>query len=225
MDHLWETVAAIIGSVGGSGLIILGLAKWVGGYLANALLEEDKARYTEELAGVKAKYDRELEEDKRRYGRELQEAKADLDRISGAMSRYAESQFPLYNELWKSLSDLKDSGEELWRVASRKNIHPFAKQLRETLQTVNRSALLIEEDDYLRLSNLLKTFAEFQVGKERLIEMRLDKARQVEADGRPDDEIAQVIGQNGRIKREFDSVVNGLRQPFREQISGRRGQQ
>jgi hypothetical protein len=101
--EIMEWLAAIIVSIGGAGAILIALSKWFGNVFANKLLEKDKAKYQGELEGLKQKYSKELETKKN----ELEKSKAQF-------LRYSEHQFGIYNELWKSLCELKFIGEELW---------------------------------------------------------------------------------------------------------------
>ncbi|HKM93618.1 MAG TPA: hypothetical protein VJY41_08205 [Prolixibacteraceae bacterium] len=94
--EIWDWLATILIVLGSAGGIILALSKWIGGILANKLLESDKAKYQRELENLKSKYQKELESKKN----ELEKSKA-------LFVRFSEHQFGIYNELWKSLCDLK----------------------------------------------------------------------------------------------------------------------
>jgi hypothetical protein len=204
-----EWLGAIVISVGGTSAIVIGLAKWFGDRLANKLLEKDKAKYQEELEGLKTKYQTELET-----------KKTELEKSKSIFLRYSEHQFNLYNELWKSLCDLKHIGEELWERAEIQKVKDFSKQLKTTKLTVEKSALLIEDNHYKDLINILENFGKFEFGKMTLISLRNRQAHELENYGVNEVEIRRVIDQNRQTKQEFVNLVDNLANEFKRQIKG-----
>lgn len=204
-----EWLGAILVSVGGTSAIVIGLAKWFGDRLANKLLEQDKAKYQEELEGLKTKYQTELEI-----------KKTELEKSKSMFLRYSEHQFNLYNELWKSLCDLKHIGEELWERAEIQKVKDFSKQLKTTKLTVEKSALLIEENHFKDLIKILDNFGQFEFGKMTLISLRNRQAHEFENYGVNEEEIRRVINQNRQTKQEFVSLVDNFSIEFKRQIKG-----
>lgn len=204
-----EWLGAIVVSVGGTSAIVIALAKWFGDRLANKLLEKDKAKYQEELEGLKTKYQTELET-----------KKTELEKSKTIFLRYSEHQFNLYNDLWKSLCDLKHIGEELWERAEIQKVKDFSKQLKTTKLTVEKSALLIEDNHYKDLIKILDNFGKFEFGKMTLISLRNRQAHELENYGVNDGEIRRVIDRNRQTKQEFVSLVDNLSNEFKRQIKG-----
>ena len=204
-----EWLGAIVVSVGGTSAIVIGLAKWFGDRLANKLLEKDKAKYQEELEGLKTKYQTELET-----------KKTELEKSKSIFLRYSEHQFNLYNELWKSLCDLKHIGEELWERAEIQKVKDFSKQLKTTKLTVEKSALLIEDSHFKDLIKILDNFGQFEFGKMTLISLRNRQAHELENYGVNEGEIRRVIDRNRQTKQEFVSLVDNLSIEFKRQIKG-----
>lgn len=204
-----EWLGAIVISVGGTSVIVIGLAKWFGDRLANILLEKDKAKYQEELEGLKAKYQTELET-----------TKTELEKSKSMFLRYSEQQFNLYNELWKSLCDLKYIGEELWERAEIQKVKEFSKQLKMTKLTVEKSALLMEDNHFKDLIKILDNFGKFEFGKMTLISLRNRQAHELENYGVNEVEIRRVIDHNRQTKQEFVNLVNNLATEFKRQIKG-----
>jgi hypothetical protein len=204
-----EWLGAIVISVGGTSAIVIGLAKWFGDRLANKLLEKDKAKYQEELEGLKTKYQTELET-----------KKTELEKSKSIFLRYSEHQFNLYNELWKSLCDLKHIGEELWERAEVQKVKDFSKQLKTTKLAVEKSALLIEDNHFKDLIKILDNFGKFEFGKMTLITLRNRQAHELENHGVNEREIRRVIDQNRQTKQEFVSLVDNLSAEFKRQIKG-----
>lgn len=186
-----EWLGAIIISLGGTSVIIIALAKWFGDRLANKLLEKDKAKYQEELETIKTKFQTELEIKKN-----------DLEKSKSLFLRYSEHQFTLYNELWKSLCDLRHIGEELWERAEIQKVKDFSKQLKLTKLTVEKSALLIEDKHYKDLIQILDNFGKFEFGKLTLISLRNRQAHELADYGVNNLEIQRVIDQNRQTKQQ-----------------------
>ena len=204
-----EWFGAIVISVGGTGAVVIALAKWFGDRLANKLLEKDKAKYQEELEGLKTKYQTELET-----------KKTELEKSKSIFLRYSEHQFNLYNELWKSLCDLKHIGEELWERAEIQKVKDFSKQLKTTKLTVEKSALLIEDKHYKDLIEILDNFGKFEFGKLKLISIRNRQAHELADFGINNQEIKRVIDRNAQTREQFVDLVNNLSSTFKKQIKG-----
>ena len=204
-----EWLGAIIVSIGGASAILIALAKWFGERFANKLLEKDKAKYQEILESLKSKFQTELEI-----------KKTDLEKSKTLFLRYSEHQFTLYNELWKSLCDLRNIGEELWEKAELKELKDFSKQLKITKLTVEKSALLIEDQHYKDLIQILENFGKFEFGKLTLIQLRNRQAHELAQYGVSNNEIDRVINQNRATKQQFGLMVNDLGKTFKNQIKG-----
>ena len=128
---------------------------------------------------------------------------------------YSESQFKIYNELWKSLCDLKYSMFELWDEASKTNLNSFSKQLYDTNLKLENSALVIEENHYIELMKILNDFANYELGKKVLIEYRKQRVPSPERY-----QIQKMINQNREIKDRLLAVLQSIRSSLRKQISG-----
>lgn len=204
-----DWIGAIIISVGGTSVLVVALAKWFGDRLANKLLEKDKAKYQEELEELKTKYQTEIEIKKN-----------ELEKSKTLFLRYSAHQFNLYNDLWISLCDLKNTGEELWERAEIQKVKDFSKQLKSTKWSVEKSALLIEDKHYIDLIKILDNFGKFEFGKMTLISLRNKQAHELENYGVNNNEIRRVIDQNRQTKQEFISLVDNLAITFKRQIKG-----
>jgi hypothetical protein len=85
---------------------------------------------------------------------------------------YSEKQFNLYNELWVNLTDLKYSMLQLWSQASGDRLIEFSRKLEETTISLEKSALIVEEHDYMELIDILNKFAKYEIGKRMVIDYR-----------------------------------------------------
>jgi hypothetical protein len=61
MNELFEIFVVIFGSLGGAGVLILGLSTWLGKVWANRLMAKEKAQHAEELESIKSNYTSQLE--------------------------------------------------------------------------------------------------------------------------------------------------------------------
>ena len=207
IKEILEWLSAIIISVGGSSIVIVAIAKWFGDRLANKLLEEDKAKYQEDLEIIKSKFNVELEFQK-----------SNFEKANSLFFRYSEHQFNLYNELWRSLCDLEQVGNELWEQADLQTVKKFSMQLHSTKLSVNKSALLIEENHYRELLSILERFENLELGKMKLITLRNSQAHELVRIS--NNEIDYVIQSNRDTKGEFKDKMNQLIDPFKKQIKG-----
>ncbi len=204
---------SLLVAVGGASAVILGLSKWFGGVLADKLLEKDKAKYQQNLEDLKA-----------RYQAELEKTKNDLEKSKALFLRYSEHQFKLYNELWQSLIDLKFAAEDLWEKLDVNKLKSFSKQIRATKKVVEQNILLIEEEHYERLSDVLVDFEEFEFGKAKLGELRNRSAQEFQEANIDHNQIRMTIQRNGEIKDEFTELLDELAITFRNQLKGNNGE-
>lgn len=175
------------------------------------ILEEVKSQYAKSLEEVKSQYVKNLEEMKTNHQREIENYKINLNNYK----RYSDEQFKLYNEFWVSLCDLKNSAEKLWINASKDNLLPFAKQLKETKEMLEKSVLLIEDSHYETLMRLIDTFSRFSFGKESLIQLA---ERRAETRNIQRYQLDELVDSNREIKEEYDAVLLELSKVFKNHI-------
>ena len=191
-SQIWQLIQDVIGPLGGLAAIIAGLSAWIGNVWANRILEKDKAK----------------------HAREIELYRTQLELSKSIISRYSEHQFEAYNQLWTSLFDLKNLGDTLWERANPTNLRNFSKQLRSTKVMVGRMSLFIEDEHFAQLKRLLSGFSEYQLGKQKLIEIRAGDRIDV-------NEIEQFsqIQENQLRLQEYSRLINDIRDSFRQQIN------
>lgn len=200
---------AMLGSVGGATVVIVGLSKWFGDFLAKRLLDNYNNKHKEELEGLKGKYQKELEE-----------TKSDLERAKSLFLRYSEKQFELYNDLWSVLLYTKNQADSLWESASPEKIPAFSEQIRLAQNAIDDNLLLIEEDHYDQLKVLIGKFEQFQFGKTKLIEIRDKSEEEIQALGLTNSQTKDTIYQNRELKEEYDKIIMKIGRSFRDQLKG-----
>lgn len=192
-------------SIGGAGVIILGLAKWFGGFLSSRLLDSYNNRHEKDLENIKSK-----------YANELEMTKAELEKAKLQFVRYSEKQFELYNDLWKVLLLTKQQADMLWQQEEPAQVPAFSEQIRLTRNAINNNLLLIEEDHYESLILLIEQFEQFQFGKLKLIDIRSNSQESTITKS----EAQITIRKNKKIKETYDKLILDIGKSFREQIKG-----
>lgn len=207
----WTEIMKFLGatliSMGGAAIVIVGLSKWFGDFLSKRLLDNYNNKHSKELEVIKGKYSTELEE-----------TKSALEKAKSQFIRYSEKQFDLYNDLWRVLLYTKLQADELWENAIPEKIPSFSEQIKLTKTAINDNLLLIEEDHYDKLSELIKQFEQFQFGKVRLVDIRRQPSEKGEKISL--NETRQTIDLNKNTKEKYDKLIMEIGKTFRNQIKG-----
>ena len=196
IKEVFMVAGAILGSVGGASVIIIGLSSWLGKVWANRILEKDKLNYTSELEKIKAQLQSESQKQHLMF------------------SMYFEGQFKLYNDLWVSLSELQSGVETLWSEASAHNLKSFVTAVRKAKKQIRDSALLIEPEHYDEIMNAIEDLEQYRSGKEGLIFARKDLANIDQW------QIQEIIDQNRNNRERIRAFVNLRLDKMRTQIGG-----
>jgi hypothetical protein len=202
-----KLAGALLASIGGATVVIIGLAKWFGDFLSKRLLDSYNNKHQNDLEGIKNKYQRELEA-----------MKTDLDKAKSQFLRYSEKQFDLYNDLWKVLLYTKHQADSLWDSLAPEKIPAFGEQIKLTRNAVDENLLLIEEQHYDTLMELIQQFEQFQFGKVKLIDIRSSL-------NIPEERISvrqaqETIQANRKTKDRYDKLIMEIGRSFRNQIKG-----
>ena len=205
-----KLVTAFIVSIGGSSVVIFALSKWFGNFLSTRLLDAYNNKHEKELEVIKTK-----------YASELENTKNELEKAKSMFLRYSEKQFELYNDLWKVLLYTKRQADLLWQKADPNQIPSFSEQIRLTRNAISDNLLLIEEEHYEKLIQLIEQFEQFQFGKLKLIDIRI----QIEGGEQVQQIISKAdaqntINKNRKTKEKYDKLIMDIGKSFREQIKG-----
>lgn len=200
-----KLVTAFIVSIGGSSVVIFALSKWFGNFLSTRLLDSYNNKHEKELEVIKTK-----------YASELENTKNELEKAKSMFLRYSEKQFELYNDLWKVLLYTKRQADLLWQKADPNQIPSFSEQIRLTRNAISDNLLLIEEEHYEKLIQLIEQFEQFQFGKLKLIDIRI----QIEGGEQVQQIISKAdaqntINKNRRTKEKYDKLIMDIGKSFR----------
>ena len=204
-----KLVTAFVVSIGGASVVILALAKWFGDFLSHRLLDS-----------YNNKHEKELEELKGKYAGELEETKNELEKAKLQFVRYSEKQFELYNDLWKVLLYTKQQADMLWQRADPSQIPAFSEQIRLTRRAIDDNLLLIEDEHYNKLTQLIGQFEQFQFGKQKLIDIRTQMESGDDVQLITKDEAQNTIRKNKKTKDKYDELIMDIGKSFRNQIKG-----
>jgi hypothetical protein len=191
-------ILQFLGAVGSAGAILFGLSSWLGKVWASRILAVEQVKYARALHEATAKYDQQLEIAKT------------------AINRYSESQFARYDELWQPLCELRTAGDDLWEAASPEKVKRFAKQVRDTRLSVQKSALILTEEHYRGLLSALDSFDQFKLGKSNLVRLRSHPREQAYDEY----SIRESIEHNGQLRESYSRKLETLRVHLKKQIGG-----
>jgi hypothetical protein len=192
--------------------IFTGICTWIGTIIAKDFTDKKLEKY-------KLFANKELDNHKLKNQNDLEKVKSDLALKLEISKRYSLEQFKLYNDLWISLYDLKIIGDNLWEVANIKNVKAFAEQLKKTENQIDRHSLLIEDQHYSNLKDLINNFNQFKFGKTTLVELRKTSSNNYDSDINLD-QVNAVINQNKELKDKYSSLLVLLKEDFKRQIRG-----
>jgi hypothetical protein len=108
--------------------------------------------------------------------------------------------------------------DELWENAIPEKIPSFSEQIKLTKTAINDNLLLIEEEHYHKLMELIKQFEQFQFGKVRLVDIRRDIGENVSNISAS--QTRQTINLNKETKDNYDKIIMEIGTTFRNQIKG-----
>ena len=209
MKDIFQLLAALAISLGGTTVVVVALAKWFGGFISTRLLDS-----------YNNKHERELEKIKSNYSTELEKTKSELEKAKSRFLRYSEKQFELYNDLWKVLLQTKHQADMLWEKANPQQLPAFGEQIRLTRKAIDDNMILIEEDHYEKLIQLISQFENFQFGKLRLIEVSAQVPGNTPNNEPSEQEMRRAITKNSKIKSSYESLILEIGKSFRDLIRG-----
>lgn len=119
-----------------------------------------------------------------------------------------------------SLCDLKETSRELWESAEINKLKKFAQQLRVTKSVVEKSAILIEDEHYNQLINLISQFENYELGKQKLTNVRNRNINDLRGKGVDEYQINNLIEENRDHKVSFEQLLDSIQTSFKTQMKG-----
>lgn len=186
-----KIVFGIIGTVSVSGAVIW----WIVQLTANTLADN---------------YKKKIEHD---FEKKLESYKTQLEVLKATALKYNDKQFELYVDLWRNLQDLKFACVDLWNEASLPNLRKFDIALRQTHRQIETTSILLEENHYKELAEIIRNLQEYDTGKEKLIAARRNDVDQWR--------IQQIIENNRQRKDRCLEIVEAMKDSIKTTIKGK----
>jgi hypothetical protein len=215
LQNVIGVAMTLIMAFGGGAAIVMGAASWLGKQWAERLMEKDRAKHTMSMIEMTHEHSQELEELRSRFVRELEFYRNELSRAAIHMERHNTHQFEIYSRIWTALYDFKLSADALWDEISPGYLVHFAQQLQNALDTTGKFSLYIEDGHYRELRSLLSTFANSEIGKQRLVELRSNRESPSDYD---QDIVQQLIQSAQQSKVQYDRLIEAIQFSFRTHI-------
>lgn len=108
----------------------------------------------------------------------------------------------------------------LWQKADPTQIPSFSEQIRLTRNAISDNLLLIEEEHYNKLIQLIEQFEQFQFGKSKLVDIRTQLEDGVPVSVISKEEAQKTINKNKKTKDKYDELIMDIGKSFRMQIKG-----
>ena len=191
-----EVMLTIIGTVGGSGLLVVGLSSWLGKIWASRIEIATRASYEKEIKRLESS----------------------LELSLAQQVRNSDARFELYSEVWTQLIDLLSAGDRLWESASKGNLESFISLLDRARLATNRGRLILREDHYQQLQGAFQSFESYEIGKRQLVNLRFPGAiDELYADFN-EQQILDQIQQNAESKGRYEDLSVEILGEFRQQL-------
>ncbi|MDA2937093.1 hypothetical protein MYX75_02370 [Acidobacteria bacterium AH-259-A15] len=191
-----EILTTVLGAIGGSGVIIIGLSAWLSKLWAARIVQAEKTA----------------------YAKEIEMLKSSLAASRVREQRNSEAQFQLYSQVWSCLQDVKSIGDRLWKRVTRPDLEEFVANLANARMAANRGRLILEEDHYHRLLEIFEAFENYQIGKRRLIDLRSKEEFDEIDEDLTDYMIRDQIILNKGDKQRYDGLLDEILTEFRQQL-------
>jgi hypothetical protein len=203
IEEIFKITTTIITAIGGLGVLVIAFGSWYAKLLSDKIIEKERFKNDLEIAKLKANL---------QFSNQSQS-------ISNAL--FHETQFKIYNELWVSLTDLKINMDQLWENVSNQTFQSFVSSLRKAKDSIINSALLIDEDHYLEFMKLINYFENYQVGKEKLLNFRVNRLR-YDIPNLNLNKIESIIEDNRVNKNEIQLLIVQIKSEMQKVVRGNR---
>ena len=189
---MFEVIRDALAVIGGSGIIILGLSKFLGDIWRDRLKERERKK---------------TEIDIEAFRKDLSTRKIQTE-------QFLKSQYDVYVNLWQSLQGFRFIVDGLWQRVTRENILALANQLRKLKSQINDWSIFFEDDHLQELKRLLRILENFEAGKTNLLRIRSRE----NIPGYFTNEVERQIEINKKYKEEFEQLLEKLRVSFQRRL-------
>lgn len=134
-------------------------------------------------------------------------------------SRFTDAQFDTYRGVWVALQELRQAGDALWSEASQENMDAFVKALRVAKAQAAAGGIFFHYKDYKQLMSLLEHFANYEVGKRRLIELKTRREGGNRWDSWMQEDAERQIQKNRQHLEGYTALLDQIRRTYHDRLS------
>jgi len=190
--------SSILFTVGGSNVAIAGIFGFLGYLWSKRILQSEKLGHAKERKKLESK---------------LNFEKSRKEKIS-------DERFGLYTEVWHAVQDLKTSADRLWVRATSDLLFEFISVLSDTKRAVNRGRLILREEHYKSLKEVIEHFDNYMFGKKLLVKIRnkMEVEENFHAYDNEENATDDIIEKNRDNKNKYDLLLNEILKQFRLEL-------
>lgn len=144
MSEIFETVSAVLLSLGGGGALVVGLSSWLGKVWANRILEDEKFLHQKELEHYKSEMVKRLNSLNVNNEKALYISKSQYD-----------MEFNIYKDIWAKLFDVIASTKSLYPIYE--NV-PTSQEKRKEYDDIKYKRFIDTYNDYIKTINYYAPF-------------------------------------------------------------------
>lgn len=211
MDQIWKTVLTIIGSVGGAGLIIAFVGKWLAKLIADRIIQSNQRQIDIELADMRGKFEMELEQYRTKaaeytYVNQLQ----------------FETEFKVYQSLFNNLHEFSVCTSELFPVYDEYPADPdqakkfFQDRYARFCPAYNEFSAVLEKNAPFIPKHIYDFFRSLRRAADEISCMYIDI--KIVNDSRFKEDYAEISQDNRKKTREFNKNLAKLKDEVRDYL-------
>ena len=211
MDQIWKTVLAIIGSVGGAGLIIAFIGKWLAQLIADRVIQSKQQQFERELTEIRANFDLALEQYRTKA--------AEYTYVSQLQF---ETEFKVYQSLFFSLHEFSVCTEKLFPRFEEIPADPeeakqfYVERYNRFCPAYNSFAAVLEQNAPFIPKHIYDAFKSLQRMADAISCMYIDI--KLNSDPRLKEDYAEISQDNRKKTREFRDNLAKLKDDVRDYL-------
>lgn len=159
------------------------------------------------------------ESEKASHLKEIERLKSALEQSREDAKRLLDARFQLYTDVWSKLEDVRMIGDRLWQRVSEHDLCAFFDALTAANVAVGRGRIILHATHYAKLKQLLAVFAQYDVGKQTLQNLKsADEVRRLYNPGW-DQMIHGQIEANRQNREEYSKLLDEILEEFQSQLN------
>lgn len=199
--EIFLTAMAVLGSLGGGGVIVWSLSSYLGKIWLNQMIVKQKAELQRELELLKNEHRTELEI----YKTELEKARSDYNRYSG-------KKFEIIEETWSAMFNIIQE-LQIYNL----NDGDYLKFLQKTLNVVSNYLVLIRKNSLYFDDDLKKLFSDYVSLCSKVVS---NASEEIKRAGNFDDKkkVSEIMSGVYKTATERDVLLEKIRLKLRREL-------